>query len=41
MGVHLVYSVKEIWARGYVLKWEKELLSPEAAEQERNRSGSC
>lgn len=41
MDVHLVYSVKAAWARGYILKQGKELLSPETTEQGRNRSGSC
>lgn len=36
MDVHLVDSVKAIWARGYILKWEKELLSPEATEEEQD-----
>lgn len=27
-----------VWARGYILKWGKELLSPEATEEKKIRS---
>lgn len=38
MDVHHMDSELAVWARGYILKWGKELLSPEATEEKKIRS---